>query len=263
MKSLCRVVAFLLLCGALLPAQASDRAREKRWADEIIPQLVVGDAVWLKHPAGDFLGLYTEGRPGKPALVLVHGIGVHPDHGLLGPLRTRLADQGFTTLSIQMPILAADATNKDYYPALFDEAGERMGIAAGYLRDKGHAERILVAHSLGAWMANVYLDRTEAPGYSAWVSLALTGRYTTRLMGLDLPFLRIDLPVLDIYGSVDDRPGVVSAAGARASAAAGSAGGRQVRIEGADHFFARKEDEVVAAIRDWLDRRDGWPASRP
>lgn len=257
------LIALLMLCCSLAQAQGSDRAREKRWADEIIPQLVVGDAVWLKHPAGDFLGLYTAGKPDKPAIVIVHGIGVHPDHGFIGPLRTQLADRGFTTLSIQMPIRAADATSKDYYPDLFPEAGARMTVAARYLQEKGHKELVLVAHSLGAWMANVYLDRSEITPFMAWVSMGVTGRYTTRMLGLDLPMLRIDLPVLDIYGSEDPLPGVVAAAGAREYSLSSFAGSRQVRITGADHFFARKEDQVVAAIADWLTRRDGWPARQP
>lgn len=260
------LIALLMLCCTLAQAQGSDRAREKRWADEIIPQLVVGDAVWLKHPAGDFLGLYTPGTPGKagqPAIVIVHGLGVHPDHGFIGPLRTQLADRGFTTLSIQMPIRAADANSKAYYPDLFPEAGERIAIAARYLQEKGHKELVLVAHSLGAWMSNVYLDRSEATPYMAWVSMGVTGRYTTRMLGLDLPMLRIDLPVLDIYGSEDPLPGVVAAAGAREYSLSSFAGSRQVRIAGADHFFARKEDQVVAAIADWLTRREGWPARQP
>lgn len=40
------VVFVLLIVQAALPADASERAREKRWADEILPQLVVAD--WLK-----------------------------------------------------------------------------------------------------------------------------------------------------------------------------------------------------------------------
>jgi alpha-beta hydrolase superfamily lysophospholipase len=257
------IIALLLLCCTLVQAQGSDRAREKRWADEVIPQLVVGDAVWLKHPAGDFIGLYTPGKPGQPAIVIVHGIGVHPDHGFIGPLRTQLADRGFTTLSIQMPIRAADANSKEYYPDLFPEAGERMAIAARFLQDKGHKELVLAAHSLGAWMANVYLDRSDSTPYIAWVSMGVTGRYTTRMLGMDMPMLRINLPVLDIYGSEDSLPGVVPAAIAREASASAVRGGKQVRIAGADHFFARKEDQVVAAIADWLNTRAAWAVRQP
>jgi len=38
------------ICAPLLAAaqqQPSDYAREKRWADEVLPSIVVGEAVWL------------------------------------------------------------------------------------------------------------------------------------------------------------------------------------------------------------------------
>jgi pimeloyl-ACP methyl ester carboxylesterase len=254
MRRTMRIFATLLVVTALLSASAnaSDRAREKRWADEVMPQLVVGDAVWLKHSDGDFLGLLTESKGAKTAIVLAHGVGVHPDHGLMGPLRAQLADAGFTTLSIQMPIAAADAKLEDYYPKLFPLAGERLAIAGKHLRAKGYGRVVLLAHSMGAWMANVYLDQAESTPYSAWITLGVTGRYSTRIFAMNLPMLRVDLPLLDIYGSEDDRPGVVASAGARASSLSGIAVSRQAKIEGADHFFARKQGDVVQVVADWL-----------
>lgn len=246
------VVFVLLIVHTALPADASDRAREKRWADEVLPQLVVGDAIWLKHASGDFLGLLTEAKDAKTAIVLAHGVGVHPDHGLMGPLRTQLADAGFTTLSIQMPIAAAEAKLEDYYPKLFPLAGERLAVAGEHLRAKGYNRVVLLAHSMGAWMANTYLDQAESTPYAAWVTLGVTGRYTTRLFAMNLPILRVNLPLLDVYGSEDDRPGVVASADARASSLTDIAGSRQVKIDGADHFFARKEGEVVRVVADWL-----------
>ena len=45
---------------AALPAAAQDYAREKRWADEVVPGLVVGDAVWLETSAGrKFLAIHA------------------------------------------------------------------------------------------------------------------------------------------------------------------------------------------------------------
>lgn len=249
-----RLVAAAFLVGTLFTTEvwASDRAREKRWADEILPQLVVGDAVWLKHPDGDFLGLLTETKDATTAIVLAHGVGVHPDHGLMAPLRTQLADAGFTTLSIQMPIAAAEAKLEDYYPKLFPLASARFAVAGAHLRARGYSRVVLLAHSMGAWMANVYLDQADSTPFSAWITLGVTGRYTSRIFAMNLPMLRVNLPLLDVYGSVDDRPGVVDSAGARASSLADIAGSRQVKIEGADHFFARKESEVVRVVADWL-----------
>ena len=100
----------LLALLAALPAAAQDYAREKRWADEVVPGLVVGDAVWLETAAGRrYLAIHAPAAKPKGAVVIVHGIGVHPDHGVIGVLRSKLTDLGWTSLSVQMPVQAADA----------------------------------------------------------------------------------------------------------------------------------------------------------
>src|SRR5438876_12008503 len=107
---------FSLLCiGAT--ALAQDYAREQRWADQIVPAIVVGEAIYLDTANGHrFLALYGQAKDAKTAVVLVHGMGVHPDHGVIGALRQSLLDAGYTTLSIQMPVLASDAGAEEYYP---------------------------------------------------------------------------------------------------------------------------------------------------
>ena len=81
------LLALLLALGAAV-AQGQDYAREARWATEVKANLVVGDPVALKLPSGrEFLGLWTEAAGTKPAILLVHGVGVHPDHGVIGILR--------------------------------------------------------------------------------------------------------------------------------------------------------------------------------
>src|SRR5262245_6807378 len=103
------IVQVLLLIVAHL-AYGADYVREKKWADEITPDIVVGDVVYLEGRAGHtFLTIYTAAPNAQAGLVIVHGTGVHPDHGLIGTLRSALADHGYTTLSVQMPILAGEA----------------------------------------------------------------------------------------------------------------------------------------------------------
>ena len=87
------VVLALLLAAPL--ARGQDYAREKRWAEEVVPNIVVGDAVWLKEKeAREFLGLYTAVKGAKQAVLLVHGLGVQPNYGLIGELRGALSDMG-------------------------------------------------------------------------------------------------------------------------------------------------------------------------
>jgi triacylglycerol esterase/lipase EstA (alpha/beta hydrolase family) len=242
-------------------AQHSDYAREKRFAQEVSAQLLVGDIVQISHAANSaqrelpsFMAVYAIGKTQRPAIVLAHGVGMHPDDGLTGQLRQRLNDLGYTTLAIQMPIAAREAQLEDYFPKLFPEASARLHSAAQWLRDKGHTRIALVSHTMGAWMANVYFDEqlkrggdSKASAYQAWVCISLTGGYSNATR--NYPF-----PILDLYGE-QDIPITVSSAGRRAGtmrlAAEGSA---QVKIEGADAQWRSKEGAAAQAIDGFIQR---------
>ena len=235
-----------LLALAFLPAAAQDYAREARWRAEIVPNLVVGEAVDLRAGGGpDFLGLYTDAPGAKTALVIVHGIGVHPDHGIVGALRMALADRGFATLSVQMPILAADAPPQEY-SALMPLAAERIAAAAAWLRQRGHRDLVLVSHSMGSRMAGAYFDAAAAPAFRAWVALGLGDEFSAEFSR------RRPVPVLDVMGDAD-LPAVLRHAPARRRVAE-STSARQVTIAGADHFYAGREAELVAVIAAFAAR---------
>lgn len=240
MKAVFAAVLLLLAAGAA----AQDYEREKRWAAEVAPNVVVGDAVQIRLPAGrEFLGLYAEAKGATSAVLLVHGVGVHPDHGVIGILRASLADQGFTTLSIQMPVQKADATVNDYYPTVFPEAAARIQAGADWLKAKGNARPVLLSHSMGSWMANVYYERTADAPFAAWVCMGLTGGYGR--MG------NVRVPVLDVYGE-KDLPQVLRADWRRKSTLSGIPGSRQVMVAGADHHYTGKEKELSGEIARFI-----------
>src|SRR5207247_7294882 len=172
-----RAMCAAALCAPLVAAaqqQPSDYAREKRWADEIVPQLVSGEPVWLEAPRTEkFLGIYTEAKNAKGAIILAHGLGVHPDYGLIGELRTRLAAAGFTTLRIQLPILAADAPAARY-PVLFWEADARFAAAMTYLKRKRYEKVVLLSHSMGSRMANHYVGAHPQVPLAGWIALSIS-----------------------------------------------------------------------------------------
>ena len=122
-------------------AGAADYAREERWAQEIVPSIVVGDAVYLATPARAKVLAILTAPSGAAAggIVIVHGLGVHPDWGLIGGLRTGLADAGYVTLSVQMPVLGANATRDDYAVTL-PEAAERIAVRGRLPSRQGHRE---------------------------------------------------------------------------------------------------------------------------
>jgi pimeloyl-ACP methyl ester carboxylesterase len=235
-----------LLLPVLALAQSPDHAREKRWADEITPAILVGDAVDLELPSGrKFLGILATAPNAKGGVVLVHGLGVHPDWGLLNPLRSQLVDHGYTTLSVQMPVLAADAP-RSQYAALFPDAVERIRVAVSLLRRKGVPKIAIVSHSLGSRMANAFFVEAGSAPVEAWVAIGITA-----------PYAKPDAfraPILDIYGE-KDFPDVLSGARARADVIRRIRGSGQVEVAGADHYFNGHEAELVKQVRIFLDAR--------
>lgn len=241
-----RVLFSLLLALASIHCYArADYAREQRWAAEITPAILVGDPVQLVLPEGrKFLGIYTPNSKAQAGVVVVHGLGVHPDWGLINPLRSQLADQGYATLSVQMPVLAAEARG-DRYPPLLPEAAARIAVAVKFLQDQGHKKIAIVSHSFGSRMTNALLNRPDAPAIAAWVAIGIIGEYTDPAT--------LKAPVLDLYGE-NDFPEVIELAPRRAAVIRNIRGSAQIRVAGADHYFNNMENELVRNVKMFLDR---------
>jgi pimeloyl-ACP methyl ester carboxylesterase len=243
-----RLLPLLLFLLAATLAQAQpDYAREKRWAEEITPGLVDGDAVYLTQKSGHkFLAIYAAAAKSRAAVIVVHGLGVHPDWALIGALRSGLADQGYATLSVQMPVLDASAKGDDY-PALFPDAADRLKAAVAYLNTKGHHTIALVSHSMGSRMSNFFLTHSPDNGIAAWACIGISS-------GELAEPAKLRLPVLDIYGE-HDFPQVLKNADARAAALRLLKGSAQIEVAGADHYFAGNERELVRQVRQFLDQK--------
>ena len=248
-----RSIALLLLAAASLApflasprsAVAQDYDREQRWADQILPALMVGDAVWLEQANGHkFLTLYTVAEKPRGALIIAHGRGWSPDYELYGSLRTKLAEQGYTTLAIQLPVLGGGAKIGDYLYT-YPDAGERFSLAAKFLQGKGYSNIAIVSHSLGASMANQYLINVDKTPVKAWVFVGI-------INGLEEMF-RIKIPVMDVYGGKDWE---ITQVGAyeRKKQIDKVPGSEQVVVKDALHFFEGREDELVKVIVAFLDR---------
>ena len=243
-RAVVALAAMLALAGEVAAAVVADIARETRWANEVVPQLVVGDAVWLatpQHPR--VLALYTKAPAAtRNAVIVVHGLGVNPDWNLIGVLRTTLADQGFVTLSVQMPVLAADAPRDDYQ-ALFADAGERLTTAVAWLHDNGYAHVAVVSHSLGAAMVNAWLAQHDERVVDAWVPVGMFVAFASRPRE----------PVLDVVGE-RDFPEVLAAAKARTAKLPGDGCSASQVIAGADHYFGDAAQRLAASIAPFLER---------
>jgi len=225
-------------------AFSQDYDREKRWADDILPTLMLGDAVWLQQKNGHkFLSLFIDKKENsKGAVIIAHGRGWSPDFELYGTLRTRLAEEGYTTLSIQLPVLPSTAILGLYVP-LYPDARERFQLAVDFLKSKGHRNIAIVSHSLGATMANQYLIRTEDTSVKAWVFIGI-------LQGLEEMY-RVKIPVLDVYGG-SDWTVITQTAPERAALLKGHPGSAQVMVPEAMHFFERREEELIKVVAGFL-----------
>jgi len=258
-------VLYLILSFILSSASAADNpslvpdlAKEKRWEDQIVPMLIVGDSIKLKTKNVEFLGLYAEATTDttRGAVILLHGGGIHPDwEQVIKPLRTQLPDEGWSTLSIQLPVLANTATEEDYAP-LFKQVPARIQASIEYLNKQNIRNIVLIGHSLGASMASDYLSKNNVQRIKAFVGIGMKGLPRNDYPMLDNvnAMLQIRQPILDIYGSETIKP-ILKSVDRRAFAMSqgNNQQSRQVKVIGADHFFEGHETQLTSEISSFMN----------
>lgn len=247
------IIGLSLLFGT---AFASDTEKEKRWAEQVVDSIMVGDAKWLNVGKNKTLSIYTESTTEKAigGAIILHGSGAHPNWDqVVRPLRSQLPDYGWLTLSVQLPVLANEAEYKDYIP-LFKEVAPRINAGIAFLKSKGIKNIVIVAHSLGSSMAGYYLAKKPDPAIRAFVAIGVSGNMHKKdEVGFLTSLKTIKVPVLDIFGSNDLKP-VLQSRKSKADVArkAGNKNYTQVKIAGANHFFDNKDDALVKRVRGWL-----------
>jgi len=244
----------LLLCSLfLLTVQASDLAKEQRWADQTVDSILDGDAVWLKTDKLKFLSIYTEAEEeSDQGMIVVHGTGIHPNWDqVVKPVRVEMTTFGWNTLSIQMPILHNEATYDDYVP-LYPEVPARLKAAEDYLLAQGMKNIVIVAHSQGSTMSAYYLANNDHK-VSAFVAIGMQATQKDIDINAATSLKSITIPVLDLYGS-NDLPGVLQTVNEKKQAASHNKKYQQQVIQGAEHFFDGKNEELIDAITRWFEK---------
>ena len=242
--------------SVLHAATQSDTAKEQRWSGQIVDQLIFGEDVWLEAREHRFLGIFTpsENLPPEGTVVLMHGTGAHPDWPqVIHPLRTGLSENGWQTLSIQMPLPPEDAS-EDLNAQLIQEGADRISAALDWLAEQGAGKVTLLSHSRGGADLLFYAADRQDDRLESLVVIGVNGAYkgVPEQLGSLQSLSKIRLPVLDIYGS-NDLQGVLDTADARKKAAlAGGAGYQQTKLDGADHFFEGQDAELLTVVVDWL-----------
>tara|TARA_R110002074_G_scaffold145034_2_gene293395 strand:+ start:19194 stop:19994 length:801 start_codon:yes stop_codon:yes gene_type:complete len=247
-------LSFCLLLSSISPA--SDLEREKRIAENIKDSIVVGNVLSLQANGTEFIGLINNegGEKITGSVIILHGMGANPNAPqIIAPLRNQLAELGWVTIAIQLPLAAADGSIDDYL-ALIKESTPRIQTTLDYVQ-KNFPDHpcAIVAHSLGAVMATYFLSTQEKPSCATNVMIGLP------TLASDLPeansvelLKKINTPIFDIYGSQDLASVKTMAPSRKMTMMKNNPLSRQVEIPGADHTFTGLDDTLVRSIHSWL-----------
>ncbi|CAK0779639.1 DUF3530 domain-containing protein [Gammaproteobacteria bacterium] len=263
-------LALLVFGGCLTtPLPGADLSREQHVREQIEDLHVIGEPLTLSAQGVDFLGLFIPATVPKPrrrgGLVMLHGLATHPDEGqVIHPLRIHLAEHGWETLAIQLPLADSEAPVSDYL-ALIPEALPRIDMAVAFLKQRDISHILLVGHDLGARMGLAYLAANPPEEVRGLVALGLaTDRQeaTNPTDGVLAPLRKIQQPILDLYGT-RDLPEVLASARDRKIAAqeAHNVGYHQATLPQADHFFRNLTNVLLGRVRGWLSTIP--PLSKP
>ena len=202
----------------------------------------------------DFLSIFLEADEPRGAVVLLHGRDVNPeDLNVVGPMRVGLADEGWSTLALQMPVLEKGHKYYDYLPILH-YAHPRIEAGLAYLREQGYETVVLAGHSCGAHMANDWLNANGDDAIQGYVAMGLGATDYGQELKTPFPLANMKVPVLDVYGS-EEFPRPLSMVESRAAMLQqnGNPGSRQEMIDGADHYFHDHGEELTEAVAAWLN----------
>lgn len=268
------VSVFLLCCSvALLPRFAlaenalahssgqPDLEREKRLVDEIEDGIFDGEVIFLdagKDSDGhEFMAIDMEpDDEARGAVILLHGRGYHADWAdVINPVRVKLAEEGWRTLSLQMPVLEKDAKYYDYVP-LFDDAHPRIEAAIAHLKAQGIENIVLFSHSCGVHMAMDWVREKGDDSISAFIGAGMGATDYQQKMAKPYPLDAMKVPVLDIYGS-EEFNGVLRMAPERLAEIkkANHPKSAQQVVKGANHYFntEKQSADLAEAVSGWLD----------
>ena len=258
------IIIFILVfvfSNQLVAEDIKELSREQQIAEKLTVTADADEIISLKASGGRFIGLYKRGKSSEintgeinGVVILVHGMGAHPDWpDVISPLRTRLTEFGWSTLSIQMPILSPEEPISEYGKTL-RLANSRIQAAVDYLHTWEIETIILLGYSFGASQAANYLASNKPEEIKAFVSVSMLAQKFIK-PGLDVyKFIAgIPVPILDIYAE-DDLQDVRRGIDDRRLAASknGNTGFQQIELQKAGHHYLGLEDVLVEQIQAWL-----------
>jgi pimeloyl-ACP methyl ester carboxylesterase len=210
-------------------------------------------------------GAYLDGGASKVGVILLHGrFGGEGDATSLvvNPLRIAIHQRlGFHTLSLNYPQTRRSRSGSDE-AGNFPAAYQRIDAAIAFLtKERGVTRIYLMGHSLGTRITTSYLATHAVPELRGYIGVGIYGggrceedagnplnsRCNLKTLLGKVP----DLPVLDVVAMATETD--VRFADGRSDLVSNTY--RQVRMDGADHKFLRKEEDMINTVVDWLKQQ--------
>ncbi|NNE37617.1 MAG: DUF3530 family protein [Gammaproteobacteria bacterium] len=229
---------------------------EKRLMSRLVEDRSPGGAVWLSTGRNTFLSLYRESSTldTKNAAIILHSMGMHADWpDLISPLRKQLPDAGWTTLSVQLPVLSPEISIAEY-GGTFLKANRRIRAAVRYLLDKDYSNIVFIGVGFGATTAVQYLS-TSSSTVKAMVGISMQNHeFLKPKYNLVENLSDIKQPLLDIYAG-QDSSGVMDSIDDRRLAGTNkdNKSYNQKIIQNTSQYFPGKEAELANEITTWLE----------
>lgn len=232
-----------------------DFEREARMIGEIEESVMDGDVEFLPlKDDKEVFSIYMEPDTDNPkgGVIVLHSRGYHANWDtVVKPLRVGLAEKGWHTLSVQMPVLDKSAKYYDYVP-VFPYAHERIEAAIDFYKQRGVENIILIGHGCGAHMSMSYIDKYSDEKISAYVGIGMGATDFKQKIVKPFPLDKMLKPVLDVYGE-QDFAGVIRHSEKRQALmdVASNQKSQQMVIDKADHYF--KETGTVEVLTDKIN----------
>lgn len=253
------IVASLIAVDAWA-ANSPDLVREQRMRTQIVDAILDGEVIDIATPSGQtFLGIFTENSAdtaSRGTVIILHGRGFHPDWAdVVHPLRVGLAEHGWNTLSVQMPVLDKTAKYFDYVD-IFPAAIPRIEASIDEARNRTPQKVVLLAHSCGAHMALHWANHRGpevADRIDAFVGIGMGATDYGQPMIEPFALDKMTIPLLDLYAT-GDYPAVLRLAPQRLAELrrGGNPKNVQYAVPDAGHYFVDRGEALVEATAAWL-----------
>lgn len=213
--------------------------------------------------AGLFPAAFLQGAVDRPGIVLMHGRNSHADGPVVGFMRKRLNERGYTTLSLANPLPPTGDEFADYVKDLaggnfvFPEAGARLKAAVQVLKAKKLPGAYLLGFSMGSRLMSSFLagtdrDQKDIRGFVA-LSIGVNGPGPLNALNT---LRAVSVPMIEICGEADSDVAKSAAERRTVYESSGGPSYTQFVLPGnVPHNFAGSEELVLQHIVAWLSNR--------